>query len=194
MKRDKKGKNKILIMYKVIKNKGTITEAYQLGKESPVIKSLMDDGKIKNLGDGRYEIYSQEAVSCDGGEIAAAGDWVKIDASGFPYPNSEDFFKANHRHINGNTFEQLPKPLSAWDSKLPICPEILFLMEKKGLIINEDSSDRQYEAELWGTKETAAEDAMIVFYSISYDETGKVIDADYNFVGRREFEKTYSML
>ena len=33
MKRDKKGKNKILIMYKVIKNKGTITEAYQLGKE-----------------------------------------------------------------------------------------------------------------------------------------------------------------
>ena len=58
----------------------------------------------------------------------------------------------------------------------------------------DEAKAEQPAEEVVKDEETAAEDAMIVFYSISYDETGKVIDADYNFVGRREFEKTYSML
>ena len=182
-------------MYKVIKNKGNIIKAYQLGTDSPVLRTLIEDGKICDIENDRYEIHSRETANGEsGGQIAVTGDWIKIDSSGFPYPNSREFFEANHRHIEGDRFEQLPKPLPAWDAKLEMCPEVAFLVEERRLIINENSFEQRYSAELWGTNETAAEDAMIVFYSISYDDEGKVIDAEYNFVERQEFEKTYSVL
>lgn len=181
-------------MYRVMKNKGKAVKAYQLGTDNAVIKELMEKGKIRDLGNGRYEIYSQEAVNGDaGGEKAVAGDWIKLDSTGSPYPNDKEYFEANHIHIDGDTFEQVPKLLPAWDAKLEICPEIEFLMAEKGLIIDETSSARRYTAELWGTREAAAEDAMIVFYSISYDGTGRVRDCDWNFVERGEFERTYSI-
>lgn len=182
-------------MYKVIKNKGKVVKAYQLGSDNVVIKELMENGKICDLGNGRYEIYSQEAVNgAVGGEKAQHGDWIKVDGSGCPYPNDKAYFEANHRHIENDTFEQLPKPLLAWDNKLEVCPEIAFLVEKKGLVIDKTSVDQRYSAELWGTKEVAAADAIIVFYSISYDEAGSVTDCDWNFVGRGEFDRTYSMI
>lgn len=182
-------------MYKVIKNKGKMVNAYQLGSNNPVIKALMGGGKICDIGNGRYEIHSQEAVNgASGGEKAKAGDWIKVDSKGCPYPNEREYFEANHRHIEGDTFEQLPKPLSAWDRKLEKCLEIAFLVEKKGLIIDETSSDRRYIAELWGTTEVAAEDAMSVFYSISYDVAGNITDCDWNFVERGEFDRTYSLI
>ena len=44
------------------------------------------------------------------------------------------------------------------------------------------------------TTEAAAEDAMIIFYSISYDDAGNVTDCDWNFVERGEFNRTYSVI
>lgn len=182
-------------MYTVIKNKGKMVKAYQLGSGSPVIQELIKAGKIRVVGDSRYEVYSREAVNgAAGGEIAVSGDWIKADSSGCPYPNAREYFEANHRHVGGDTFEQLPKPLQAWDENLEMCREVAFLVEKKGLMIDTESVDRRYTAELWGTKEAARADAMIVFYSISYGEDGEVIDADFNFVARDEFERTYSMM
>lgn len=182
-------------MYEVIKNKGKLVKAYQLGSDNVVIKELMQNGKICDLGDGRYEIHSQEAVNgAVGGEKAMAGDWIKVDSKGYPYPNDRMYFEANHRHIKGDIFEQFPKPLPAWDAKLEMCPEVTFLVEKKGLVIDKASSDRRYTARLWGTIEVAAEDAIIVFYSISYDDAGNVTDCDWNFVERGEFNRTYSVI
>ncbi len=182
-------------MYKVIKNKGKLIKAYQLGSDNAVIKELIQNGKIYDLGDGRYEIYSQEAVKGGvGGEKAMAGDWIKLDSVDNPYPNDKEYFEENHRHIEGDIFEQCPKLLPAWDEKLEMCPEITFLVEKKGLVIDQESSERRYTAKLWGTTEVAAEDAMLVFYSIYYDETGNVVDCDWNFVERSEFDRNYTMI
>lgn len=184
-------------MYEVIKNKGKLVKAFQLGSDNAVLKGLIKDGKICDLKDGRYIIYSREAVNgACGGEKAMAGDWIKVDSKGYPYPNDQAFFEKNHRHIEGegDTFEQLPKPLKAWDAKLKMCSEIRFLVENKGLIIDETSKNRRYTAQLWGTTEVAAENAMIVFYRISYDDAGNVTDCDWNFVERAEFDKTYSII
>ena len=183
-------------MYKVIKNKGKIVKAYQLGDNSnEIIKNLISDGKIINAGDGSYRVFSREIMNGENdGEIAAEGDWIKIDSNGFPYPNKKDFFEANHRHIDGDTFEQIPKALLAWDSNLEMCPEVTFLVEKKGLIIDEKSVSRRYSAELWGTTEVADAEAKIVFYKISYAGNGDIEDIDYNFIASDEFEKTYSIV
>jgi len=35
-------------------------------------------------------------------------------------------------------------------------------------------------------------DAIIVFYSLDYDGEGNIMDADFNFVQREEFQKTYT--
>ena len=179
----------------MIKNKGKIIKAYQLGKDKSVLGKLVESGKIRDIGNGRYEIYSQEAVNgAFGGEIAKTGDWIKIDSKGYPYPNAREYFELNHKHIEGDTFEQVPQPLQAWNAKSEICPEVIFLVEEKGLVIDEASVDKRYTAELWGTIEVAAEDAMIVFYSIAYDKEGNITDCDWNFVDRSEFDKTYSII
>ena len=179
-------------MLRVIKNKGTTVKAYQLGSNHEVIKKLMEQGKIRDLGEGRFAVYSQEAINGkEGGEIGVAGDWIKVVGSGGPYPNDKEFFEANHRRIEGDTFEQIPKVLYAWNRKCGMCPEIRFLMETRGLKINEKSFEQYYSAKLWGTTEAAA-DAMLVFYDIQYKEDGSVKDATFNFVARDAFEKTYS--
>ncbi len=182
-------------MFNVMKNKGKIVQAYQLGSNSAVINELMADGRIENLGEGSYAVHSQEAINGKvGGEVAKVGDWIKIDSSGCPYPNDRAFFEANHRHMEGDTYEQMPKLLQAWDAECEMCPEVAFLVEKKSLVIDETSTAQRYSAELWGTREAAAADAVIVFYSISRDSNGCIIDANFNFVERGEFNRTYSVV
>lgn len=193
-------------MYTVIKNVGKLISAWQLAavpeENDPVIRNLIQEGRIRDLGNGNYEVMSQEvllaAADCpdhqdETGEKASAGDYIKVDSSGNPYPNDRAFFEANHKRVVGQNdiYEQIPTPLRAWDEHCGDCKEIRFLVEHKGLRIDASSRELRYKAPLWGTIEVAAADAMIVFYSITYDENGMVLDADYNFVAREEFDKSY---
>lgn len=75
-----------------------------------------------------------------------------------------------------------------------MCEEIQFLIQEKGLEINKDDFQNFFSAPLWGTKESAAGDAVIVFYSITRNAEGYITDADFNFVCRSEFNKTYTVL
>ena len=75
-----------------------------------------------------------------------------------------------------------------------MCDEIAFLMEEKGLVIDRQSRDRYFSAPLWGTTLYAARDAVIIFYSITRDQMGRIIDADFNFVERGVFGKTYERI
>ena len=86
-------------MYEVIKNKGKLVKAYQLGSDNAVIKELIQNGKICDLGDGRYEIYSQEAVNgAVGGEKAMAGDWIKLDSTGSPSRTKASSSQISYAH------------------------------------------------------------------------------------------------
>ena len=75
-----------------------------------------------------------------------------------------------------------------------MCPEVLFLIEHKGLVIDETNPNQYFSATLWNTQESAQENAVLVFYSISRDKAGNIIDADFNFVERTEFDRTYKIL
>ena len=180
-------------MFRVKKKEGTIVTAYRISEDTPMIAALIEEGKMKYLGDGKYEIFSREVLGKTG-EVCCEGDYVKLDSGGFPYPNDRDFFLKNHKPVSGDEYEQIPKPLSAWDVKEPDCEEIRFLKENKGLLINEASEDTYFSAPLWGTTLQAAKDAVIVFYSIDRDDSGKITDISFNFVARPEFEKTYNLV
>lgn len=183
-------------MLKVMKKQGKTVKAYCLGTESPEIVRLIREGKIISLGSGFYELMSQEAVTGDSGhgELAKAGDFVKLDSAGFPYPNDRDFFIANHRHISGDNYEQIPKPLFAWTIEEPMCPEIEFLLRENRLQIQEEYQNKCFSAILWGTLESAAKDAVVVFYDVTKDSKGSICDISFNFVARDEFEKTYNVI
>ena len=178
---------------KAIKLKGKIVSAWKLGDNTETEQKLLREGKLKITDNGEYEVFSREAT-CGTGEIAFAGDYIKLDSMGFPYPNSSLFFESHHRHIDGELYEQIPTPVYVWFIDDGMCEEIEFLIKSKGLQFNIENPEAYFSAPLWGTILTAGSDAAIQFYSIDRDVDGKITDADYNFVAFNEFMKTYRFL
>ena len=177
-------------MKRIIKKRGRVYLAYRLGEDHPVIQRLMKEGKVVPLDDGTYEVFSQEAVN-GRGQQAFSGDYIKIDTSGYPYPNRKEIFLENHIHLQGDEYEQIPKPYLAWCVEDEVCEEIDFLIQRKELVINLRNPDKTYQAPLWGCLESAKKDAHIIFYDIKRDEMGVILDIDYNFIARKEFEEDY---
>ena len=173
--------------------KGTVQKACRLGEESPLLEKLLQEKKIVPVSPGVYQVFSLETDGIHG-QIAYDGDFVKLDAEGNAYPNDAGFFLKKHTWIGENTYMQNPQQLPAWDADEPMCDEIAFLLQKKGLVIDRGSRDRYYSAPLWGTVLYGARDAVIVFYSITRDRDGLITDADFNFVERGVFEQTYERI
>ena len=184
---------KELIMFQVIKNKGRVVQAYKLQRGSEPIRELIKGGKITETEDGSYEVHSRETAGGKG-EIAAEGDWIKLDRNGHPYPNSAEFFEAHHRLLEGDTYEQIPFRIYAWNAQCGPCPEIDYLLSSQRLRIDPSSFEKRYLADLWGTREFAAADAFLLFYSLSYDTEGRVQNAEFNFIEKTEFYRTYSIV
>lgn len=178
---------------KKARKKALVIRAFRLGEKSEEIEKLMAEGRIRKKKDGSFEVFSQEAKSGEG-EIAYPGDYIKIDSSGTPYPNRAEYFEKHHRHLKEETYEQLPEDLMIWTAEDEICPEITFLMEEKGLTLEPGHPECFFQAPLWGTKLSAARDAVLVFYETERDSEGNICDAEFNFVDREEFEKTYEVI
>lgn len=177
-------------MRKAIKKRGLLVPAYEFGKKSVVEQHMIAEGRICLLPDGKYEVYSLEAKN-GSGEIASTGDFFKVDGHGFPYPIARAFFLDNHRCVGNDLYEQRSIPFEAWSIDDGVCPEISYLMEHKGLVINNADPEKFFSVPLWGTVESAARDAVIVFYSLERDTHGQITDATFNFVERSEFDRTY---
>ena len=180
-------------MRKAIKKQGQITTAFRLGEKNDGIEALIAAGRIRVISSGLYEVFSQEATNGKG-EVAKDGDYIKVDSTGSPYPNTSSYFEANHKWIRGDEYEQIPVPVDVWLSEDPMCKEIAFLIKAGRLEIRETDNARYFNALLWGTQLSAARDAAGVIYKIERNSEGEPIDIDFNFVERREFEKTYSLL
>lgn len=167
--------------------------AWQLGKDTPMERKMIAEGRIVKREDGRYELFSLEAMG-PVGQIAQPGDYFKVDSTGRPYPNGKAFFEKKHRRIGGDWYEQISEPVRIWMAGDPECEEIRFLLSAGQLRIHPDDPARYFSAELWGTEETAAGDAVVVFYEIGRDAGGAIERINFNFVARSEFEKTYELL
>lgn len=180
-------------MRSVIKNVNARINAFQLGQGTELERALLKTGRVIQFSEDAYEVFSQE-VTGSRGEKAYAGDYVKIDSTGFPYPNRRDFFEENHRRVGKNEYEQIAKPLLAWCFGDPDNEIIDFLVRHKDLVVDANNPEQYFSAPLWGTLLTARQDAVIVFYRVDRDEFGNIIDVDFNFVARDEFDKTYSLI
>lgn len=180
----------------LVQKKQRIVKACRLGNADPAIDSLIRERKLIDRGNGVYEVFSQEAVRAKAmhGETAHAGDYIKIDSRGFPYPNTSEFFHQNYRHIGNNLYETIPVVLHAWTSSMPVSMEVKFLISKKGLVLNPGDPQHYFSATLYGTKESADIHAVLIFYRIDHDKQGNITDIEFNFVARDEFDRTYDIL
>ncbi len=174
----------------IMKNQGQRTKAYRLGACSAMEQKMIKEGKIRLHGDGRYEIFSQEAVN-GSGEFAKQGDYFKIDSSRYPYPNKKEWFEAHHQWIGDDEYVQVPQMLEAWEAGEAMTPTVEYLIRTGQLTLNTDDPDRYFEAELWGSGLTASQDALVVIYEVTKDHNGEICYVNFNFLARSEFEKTY---
>ena len=172
------------------KKQTILIEACRLGDGTALERKLLASGKLKDLGGGRYEVFSQEAR--DGkGELAQAGEYVKLDASGCPYPNSREFFESSAVQVGDSLYRQISKPVAVWLLGDPACDFITFLLDTGRMQIVPESESQCFRAVLWGAPLSAPRDAAIVAYSVARDAEGQVTDVDFNFVVRDEFERLY---
>lgn len=176
-----------------VQKKSRLIAAWRLGDGTAKEREMIAQGKIVKRADGVYEIASREAEG-GVGQIARAGDYFKIDLGGYPYPNAKRTFEATHTHDHGDLYIQQTPPLPAWVYGQPMTDEVQYLLDGNIVKINADDPARFYTARLWGTTEYAARDAVIIFYRVERDGDGKITDAEFNFVERSEFEKTYRVV
>ena len=177
----------------VIKRKNTPVVACRLGDDSPLERRLIASGALRRQEDGRYEVFSREAVN-GAGELAEAGSYVKLDREGFPYPNSAEYFLRNHEATEDGGYVQRSRPLEAWQEGQRLTEPVRFLLDSGRLTIDRRHPDRWFSARLWGTLLSAARDAVLVFYEIQRNPGGAIEDAQFAFVARSEFDRNYDVL
>lgn len=174
-----------------VKLQGKRVRAWELGAGSNMEQQMIREGKIRRAGEG-YLLFSREAVNGQG-QYASTGDYFKVDGDGYPYPNDREWFHANHRHMTGDEYEQIPKPLGIWGIGDGADERIDWLTGQGKLVFRENDPARHFNARLWGADLSAAEDATVVFYGVERDDRGEISDISFNFVAREEFLRTYTL-
>lgn len=164
--------------------------AFRLGEYHPLEKELIRAGKIRQTGEGCYEVFSQEARDGEG-EQARAGDYIRIDSQGFPYPNAPEYFENNCEKIGENLYQPLGRPVQVWFSHEPICDFVDFLIREKRLFLDFANESQYFRAVLWGAPLSAPKDAALVAYAVHRNPDGRIIDVEFNFVARDELDRTY---
>lgn len=177
---------------KTAKKQNVRVEAYELGAGSSMEEQLKREGKI-SYRDGKFFLTSLEGV-----EEATPGDFFKVtnlNGETFPYPNARKFFLENHRHIDGDRYEQLAKPLSVWFHGDSLdAPEMKFLLGNGKLTLDSEDPAHYFKAFLWGAPLNAAADAALVFYDVQRDDKGAITAVDFNLIHREIFDRDYTLL
>lgn len=175
---------------KRVKKFNVCVKAFELGRGNPLEDKLIASGKLIKHDD-YYEVFSIETARV--GELAYAGDYVKIDSSNMPYPNTRDRFLSNHIHIGGDDFIQYPQEVLSWTYGDVEDVNIKYLLKTKKLMINPDLADSFYKANLRGTFLTAKKDDLILIYGVK-KVGNKIISVDFNLIDKDEFDKTYEYI
>lgn len=171
----------------------TKCRAWELGAGSEKEREMIRRGRIAAHPGGIYEIFSQEAKE-GSGQKAKAGDFFKEDNRGYPYPIEREYFLENHRHTEGDWYEQAARPMKIWRAGDPESEEPRFLKENGILFIHPEDPKHYFSALMWGTEETAPADAVILFFDAARDAEGKITGINFNFIVSDYFREYYRII
>ena len=168
-------------------------QAWELGSGSVMEQEMIRCGKIVARPGGIYEVFSREATGKTG-QIAAAGDFFKVDDYGFPHPWRRAAFLQQHQALEGDWYQEAARQVKIWRLADPVCEEIRFLLDSGILRVDPDNPDRRFTASIWETEETAASDAVVVIFDTDRDAEGRVTGVNFNFVEIGYFNKHYRVI
>ena len=168
-------------------------QAWELGSGSVMEQEMIRRGKIAARPGGIYEVFSREAAGKTG-QIAAAGDFFKVDDYGFPHPWRRAAFFQQHRSLEGDWYQEAARQVKIWRLADPVCEEICFLLDRGILRLDPDDPEHCFTAFIWGTEETAASDAVVVIFDTDRDAEGRVAGVNFNFVEIAYFNKHYRVI
>ena len=185
---------------KYAKKKPQQVQAWKLGAESAQEQALVRMGVIhgsgRGLAEAEYELFSREAVFGKG-ERALAGDYFRVEATSdgvYTYPIERNWFTENYRHLHGDLYETVSRPVAIWQTDDPPDDVVRFLLRTGRLQIERTDLAHYFRATLWGAPLSAARDAVVVFYHVDRDTDGVPVNVDFNFVARDYFETNYLIL
>lgn len=168
-------------------------QAWELGAGSVMEQEMIRCGKIVARSGGIYEIFSREAKGKTG-QVAAAGDFFKVDDDGFPHPWRRTAFFQQHQFLEGDWYQEAARQVKIWRLGDPVCEEIRFLLGRGVLRVDPDQPEHCFTALIWGTEETAPSDAVVVIFGTDRDAEGRVTGVHFNFVEIRYFNKHYRVI
>ncbi len=163
-----------------------------LGEGSDLEKALTEKNMLNRRPDGSWEVHTRESAG-HRGEIAQTGDYVKLDVEGCPYPVEASVFLREHRRAKDG-YWQIPRKLEAWTADEPRTPILEWLLSTGRLKIAQNDPAHFYQAQLWGTQISAPVDAVLVFYHVSRNTDGDIMDVDFNFVDHEVFLLSYDTI
>ena len=163
-------------------------QAFALGEQTAAELEFIRSGQLSPTEEGLWRLKTREAPV--EGELVRCGDYIKLDSIGMPYPVEKNWFEANHEKLREGWYIQKTSPRKAWRSTMPIAPEIQFLLDN-GLL---HWQEHTFSAFLWGTMQTANEDAVIVLDAVDCTPDGTVTKVEFHFIAADEFEKVYDIL
>ena len=175
--------------FMIVIKKAVPMPAAQLGGDSPLEKKLVENGLLIPVSDHLWRVKTREAM--EEGELAATGDYVKLDSIGMPYPTKKDWFESNHTKVEEDVYLQKVHPLKAWSAAEPMCPEIRFLLDRELL---EWIPKEGFRAELWGTMQSAGPDAIVILDRVDRSSAGSPENVEFHFVAAEEFPVSYDIL
>lgn len=184
------------VLMRRAEKKKRVVLAWQLGAGTAMEEELLREGALQRLADGQYALFSQEAVN-GAGEIAQAGDYFKVDTVNgkrYPYPNSREFFEANHRHLEGDSYEQRGRTVAVWQDGDAPCEEMDFLLGSGQLTLCPQDEARYFNAMLLGAPLSAARDAIVLLNRVERDEEGRITDIAFSFISRPDFERDFVLV
>ena len=117
-------------------------QAWELGSGSVMEQEMIRCGKIVARPGGIYEVFSREATGKTG-QIAAAGDFFKVDDYGFPHPWRRAAFLQQHQALEEDWYQEAARQVKIWRLADPVCEEIRFLLdrEERGCMLNRMMQD-----------------------------------------------------
>ena len=168
-------------------------QAWELSSGSAMEQEMIRRGKIVARPGGIYEVFSREAAG-KSGQIAASGDFFKVDEDGFPHPWRRAAFLQQHRSLEGDWYQEAARQVLIWRLGEPVCEEIRFLLGPGILRFDPDDPGQGFTAFIWGTEETASSDAVIVIFDTDRDAEGRVTGVNFNFVEIGYFNNHYRVI
>ncbi len=168
-------------------------QAWELGAGSVTEQEMIRCGKIVPCPGGIYEIFSREATGKKG-QIAAAGDFFKVDDYGSPHPWRRAAFLQQHQPLEEDWYQEAARQVKIWRLTDPVCEEIRFLLDRGILRVNPEDPEHCFTALIWGTEETAASDAVVVIFDTDRDAEGCVAGVHFNFIEIGYFNKYYRVI